>query len=238
MQTSFAYSPSTIWGNRIVLGDGTMARTAIFAALFVGVAGFTGCMHEPKMVQMTPTGGVVAIPEDTNSWPYHYRDAAYAKIRERYPDFNPANDIVSQSVVPVGMQTQTTQFNNGQVTTTSPKTEFQIVWRVNPARINNAPLNSPVTQAGGIRDINGQPTRVGGPPASLNSPNPPGALPGGLQSGAGPTTMSPIYSQNATGMGAGYQSPSYPNTGGPGTGGPGTGGPGLGTPSGYGGYGK
>jgi hypothetical protein len=195
-----------------------MARTAIFAALVVGVVGFSGCMHEPKMVQMTSTGGVVAIPEDSNAWPYHYRDAAYAKIREKYPSFDPTSDIVSQSLVPVGVQTTSTQFNNTQMTTASNKTEFQIAWRVNPALIKNGPLNNPVVTAGGLpRDFSGQQRQVGGPASPLPPPNQPGAYPGGTPNYGTGAMGSPIYQQgNNTPMQNNY--PPMQNSYGPGLG--------------------
>ena len=114
MQTIIAYSARRSGGNRIFLGDGTMARTAIFAALFVGVAGFSGCMHEVKSnVQPDKGGGYVVLPENSNTWPYHYRDEAIKKIRETYVTFDPARDKVEEVDVPVGPASRSARRQHG-----------------------------------------------------------------------------------------------------------------------------
>jgi hypothetical protein len=190
-----------------------MPRTAIFVALIAGVTGFSGCMHEPRLVT-EGAGGYVAIPENSNSWPYHYRDEAFKKIREKYAQFNPASDIVTERDVPVEAPAPGAPVN-------SVKMEHQIVWRINPAFINNGPLNTPVVPAGGLpRNLNGQPGPVGGPAYNLNQPAPTNPMPIGMRNGFDPGMSPPNTGGQPPYPGNSYTSPqtAYPQGLGPTTG--------------------
>jgi hypothetical protein len=54
--------------------------------VLLSVLALTGCTSA-RVVSRDPTGGVVAIPENSNSWPSRYRDQAIALIKQDCPDY-------------------------------------------------------------------------------------------------------------------------------------------------------
>ena len=52
-----------------------MSRTAAGALVLV-VAGLSGCASPARVIRQDASSVVVAIPDNTNSWPFYYRDAA------------------------------------------------------------------------------------------------------------------------------------------------------------------
>ncbi len=50
-----------------------------------GLAGLSGCSTEARYVTVNNSGGVVAIPSDTNDWPTHYRKQAEDLMQARCP---------------------------------------------------------------------------------------------------------------------------------------------------------
>ena len=59
------------------------ARRWAFCSVVI-VSSSIGC-SVARHVEMTPTGGVVAIPSNTNSWPFYNHSKAEELIREKCP---------------------------------------------------------------------------------------------------------------------------------------------------------
>jgi hypothetical protein len=55
-----------------------------------------------RFVSVTPNGGVVAVPSNTNSWPFHYRDSAEKLMAEKCPN---GYVIDKEEAVVVGQKT-------------------------------------------------------------------------------------------------------------------------------------
>ena len=81
-----------------------MSRFLAVAAAVV--AGLSGCASPARFIEQRPDSGVVAIPANTNTWPYYYQREAQALIEKHVgPDF----EIVHQEAVPVGTLTSSNQ---------------------------------------------------------------------------------------------------------------------------------
>jgi hypothetical protein len=78
--------------------------------LLVAVAGAGGCASPAKYVEKQGDAGVVAIPNNTDSWPSYHRRAALDLIRKHV---GPQFEIVEEREVVVGQTTH----NNQQVNT-------------------------------------------------------------------------------------------------------------------------
>jgi hypothetical protein len=130
-----------------------MRRACFVLPALALVAAVSGCASA-RIVQVTPEGGVVAIPSNTNSWPQRHRDQAAKLMAERCPN---GYDIVHEEEVVIG-QTSTTsesvdrvtpagykpgqreQTSTSVVTTTSNQTEYRITYRARqPARLESTP---------------------------------------------------------------------------------------------------
>lgn len=88
-----------------------MARKLFGAAFLLIVVTSTGCLHGAREVSWDAKSGsgVVAIPENSDMWPTNYRTDAFKMIQQRYPNFNPMTDIVSEHEQIVGQQTQNSE---------------------------------------------------------------------------------------------------------------------------------
>ena len=65
---------------------GSLMRSKICVLLAVlAAASISGCA-KARFVEITPQGGVVAIPSNSNSWPNYYRDKAEELIKKKCPD--------------------------------------------------------------------------------------------------------------------------------------------------------
>src|SRR3954447_1558533 len=53
-----------------------MSRAAVLGTFVCVVAGLSGCASPAKVIRQDPTSVVVAIPDNTNSWPFYYQDEA------------------------------------------------------------------------------------------------------------------------------------------------------------------
>jgi hypothetical protein len=53
-----------------------MSRTAAAGAFVLVVAGLSGCASPARVIRQDAASVVVAIPDNTNTWPFYYRDAA------------------------------------------------------------------------------------------------------------------------------------------------------------------
>jgi hypothetical protein len=151
-----------------------MARTLFCAAVLLSASGLSGCMQEAKLVldrdafTGATTGGAVIVPDKSNDWPNYWRDEAYAKIKEVYPTFDPA-DVVSQGPVKISAQTPNGQ---GNTMTVSDKTEYRYVFRIQKAVAGGAANATIVPVGGAQRNSNGQLQQsgypIGGRPANLD----------------------------------------------------------------------
>lgn len=147
-----------------------MARSLLGAAfLFAVVSAGSGCMQQARVVKFDKeTGmGVVAIPENTDTWPTYYRSAAMDKIKENAPYY--ANtEILSEGEVVIGQETQNNQRVENRklgkdgkpvgdlttsvaTTTTTDKKEYQIEFRIRPTTLG---AGNSIVPAGGIPKTN------------------------------------------------------------------------------------
>jgi hypothetical protein len=120
-------------------------------------------MHDARMVTKDNNVVIVAIPEDTDTWPHHYKQQAFDKIKEAYPAFDPKKDNVSFQTVPVGPQSRHNY-----------KTEVQVICQLKPAIANGNPMNGSIVPVSGTQpNIQGQQppanNPVGGPAMGLNA---------------------------------------------------------------------
>jgi hypothetical protein len=113
-------------------------RQALPAVLVLSAV--SGCCGGARLIQSGPDGGIVAIPSNTNSWPYKYRDEAEKLMAKRCPN---GYDIVKEEEAPVGRQTTTTTVTpvvynkegdsaTATVTSTSTRTEHRITFKARP----------------------------------------------------------------------------------------------------------
>lgn len=78
-------------------------RWHCLAACAAAVGLLSGCAG-PRVVKSDQTGGVVAIPTNSNSWPGYYRTKAEEMIRQRCPN---GYEIVSEQEVVTGQRAHT-----------------------------------------------------------------------------------------------------------------------------------
>lgn len=101
--------------------------------LVLAVCALAGC-GTARVVSRDPDGGVVAIPENSNSWPCCYRNRALELIKEDCPH---GYVIAREGEVPVGTMTSEhgSADSGTHVTTTETRTEYRIEYRkVGPVR--------------------------------------------------------------------------------------------------------
>jgi hypothetical protein len=149
-----------------------MSRAAI-VGLVVVVAGLSGCATPARVIRQDAASVVVAVPDNTNAWPFYYQDEARSLAGGYVKD--PV--LVSSQRVKVGEQvtnaTDTTRRDLGgqkpfgdvvtsaSTTSVSDKYEYHLEYR------SSSPLRGPVTLSTGSP----------GPAASLNPQGPPTADP-------------------------------------------------------------
>lgn len=159
-----------------------MKRFGAFVLVAVAAAA-SGCASA-KYVEKRADGGVVAVPDDSDSWPGYNRRAALEKIREHV---GPNYEIVDERKVVTGQttlnnqQTATEHTLNARnpayptqrqtttgtgITTQQDVTQWQIAYRrkegptaavtpdVRPAGGLNSAFNRPVAPASGGADCN------------------------------------------------------------------------------------
>jgi hypothetical protein len=113
------------------------------AGLLVAVS---GC-GTARLIETTPDGGVVAIPSNSNSWPFRYRESAEKLMAQKCPN---GYDIVSEREVVVGQRSTTSELTDTApgdpsrqttrvVTTTRPETEYRIAFHAHRALAAAAP---------------------------------------------------------------------------------------------------
>jgi hypothetical protein len=92
--------------------------------VLLSVLALTGCMSA-RVVSRDPTGGVVAIPENSNSWPTRYHDQAIALIKQDCPDYA----IVREEEVVTGTVTTDRESTDTRTRETQNRTEWRITYR-------------------------------------------------------------------------------------------------------------
>ena len=122
-------------------------RLALPAAVLLLVT-VSGC-GSARMIQSTPDGGVVAIPSNTNAWPFKYRDHADKLMAMKCPN---GFDVMREEEVIVGVKSTTTevtdrvtqagykdspQTTTSVVTTTRPQKEYRITFRARSIGLSN-----------------------------------------------------------------------------------------------------
>ncbi|MSR54155.1 MAG: hypothetical protein EXS09_12810 [Gemmataceae bacterium] len=65
-----------------------MSRATLLGTFVFVVAGLSGCASPAHLVKVDKDLGrvVIAVPEDTNTWPYHYRDEALLAAAAQIPE--------------------------------------------------------------------------------------------------------------------------------------------------------
>jgi hypothetical protein len=92
----------------------------------LAVFALTGC-GTARVITRDPEGGVVAIPENTNSWPYHYRDKAIELIKEDCPH---GYVIAREEEVVTGkVTTEHTPSDSSHSTETRNRTEYRLYYK-------------------------------------------------------------------------------------------------------------
>src|SRR5262245_2757773 len=82
-----------------------MSRTALLGTIVFVVTGLSGCASPARVVESDRMKVVVAVPDNTNTWPFYYRDEATRVASEIIQD--PV--LVSTTRMKVGEQMTNTQ---------------------------------------------------------------------------------------------------------------------------------
>jgi hypothetical protein len=143
-----------------------MSRTVVGAFVLV-VAGLSGCASPARVIRQDPTSVVVAIPDNTNAWPFYYQDEALTAAAAYIQD--PV--LVSSHREKVGEQltntSDTTHRSFGDAvssistTAVSDRYEYHLEFRSNGPARSSTPGMPP-------------PPIPGGPAASLSPAGPTG----------------------------------------------------------------
>jgi hypothetical protein len=141
----------------------------VLGILVIVVAGLSGCASPARVVRQDPTSVVVAIPDNTNVWPFYYQDEAKQLAGGYVHD--PV--LVTSQRVKVGEQTTSTSdtthressgrsfgdvISSSAITSVTDRYEYHLEFRsVTPVRGVSTGSNPPPP---------------GGPAASLSPQNP------------------------------------------------------------------
>ena len=166
-----------------------MSRRAVLGMFVLVVAGLSGCATPAHVVDSDRTKVVVAVPDNTNTWPFYYRDEATRAASEMIQD--PV--LISSSRVKVGEQTTNVQdmtrrdigdkdkprfgevVSSTNTTSTADRYEYHLEFQSrapsqfvpqNRAGIPSPPVpgGAPVTPAGGIAPEGRMPVPHNPPP--------------------------------------------------------------------------
>jgi hypothetical protein len=121
-------------------------RLLLPAALLL--AAVAGC-GSARLIRSGPDGGVVAIPSNSNSWPFYYQDDARKLMAQQCPN---GYAIVEQGEVVVGKKAMTSESTDrdrtatSRVTTVSDQKEWHITFRSleAPSAVPPGPLPLPI----------------------------------------------------------------------------------------------
>jgi hypothetical protein len=152
-----------------------MSRTALLGAFVCVAAGLSGCAAPARVIKQDQNQVVVAVPDNTNVWPFYYQDAA----KEEAAKHISGPVLMGSTQVKVGEQMTNTQdvtrrnlggqenkprtgevVTSSNTTTVSDKFEYHLYFQsAAPFRVSNGgtpgmsppiPGGSPVVPAGGI----------------------------------------------------------------------------------------
>jgi len=160
-----------------------MSRAAVLG-LVVVAAGLSGCATPARVIRQDAASVVVAVPDNTNAWPFYYQDEA----RQLAGGYVKDPVLISTQRVKVGEQvtsaTDTTrrdiggQKPVGDVVTSSSTTSVSDEYEYHLEYRSSSPLRGPVTLSTGPNTpaaslnpqgpLTGDPTKPG-----LNPPMPP-----------------------------------------------------------------
>jgi hypothetical protein len=166
-----------------------MSRTALVGAFVFVVAGLSGCATPVKVIQQDANSVTVAIPDNTNSWPFYYRDEATKAATQTLADVDPVP--ISTKRVKVGTTTTNTldtahhDIGGGEnkppigdvttsrsTTSTSDAYEYRLVFQ--KKQTNSVP-NSFIRTSGSNGSLP-PPPNPSGPPMTVTSGMPPTGL--------------------------------------------------------------
>src|SRR5215210_2156680 len=82
-----------------------MSRTVLLGGIVFVMVGLSGCASPARVISQDSTSVLVAIPDNTNTWPFYYRDEAERSAGEYIHD----TVLVTSSRVKVGEQLTNTQ---------------------------------------------------------------------------------------------------------------------------------
>ena len=82
-----------------------MSRTVLLGTFVFVVVGLSGCATPAHIIRKDSTSVVVAVPDDSNSWPFYYRDEATRTAGEYITE----PELKSVQRVKVGEQMVNTQ---------------------------------------------------------------------------------------------------------------------------------
>jgi hypothetical protein len=136
-------------------------KRAFFGVLAV-VGGLSGCASPAHVIQKDDNFVVVAIPENSDSWPTHYRPAADELAKNK---IGPCKAVNEGEVVTGGRNSA------GPTASASPSSkEYRITYQKMPQAV---PVVQPVP-------VVGRPPMAGGPAMVMTPMPPPGMQPAGF----------------------------------------------------------
>jgi hypothetical protein len=159
---TFNYSTSAIQALRLsIMGEPAMrfAQWTVACTFCAWLTICCGCANHARLVERDNTGGIVAVPENSNRWPSYNRKHAEELMRANCPQ---GYTIVKEEEVVVG-QTQHTQTNTdrsgsqvlaalhidpvnektNQTTFYDDKKEWRIYYQANGATPTQTPPTAP-----------------------------------------------------------------------------------------------
>jgi hypothetical protein len=166
--------------------------------VLLALVALTGC-QSARVINKDAYGGVVAIPENSNTWPFYYHDKAVALIKKECPDYVIVREeeVVTGKMLTTRDSTETrnqdltprnsrlaataTTTDTAHTTETRDRTEFRIYFRKReaaPPGVANATWNS----------VPG----MGGPPIQRVSSSMPEPVPVGTTQFGGPLPPNPV----------------------------------------------
>jgi hypothetical protein len=134
------------------------------AVLLCAVVSLGGCAG-PRFVNMDASGGVVAIPSNSNCWPNYYRDEAIKMIASRCPD---GYVIDQEHEVVVGSTTR--QYGGAEGQTNGPLASVVGVTKTETRALKEWQITF-------HRKPTPQPVALQVPPPAAPAPAPPPGLP-------------------------------------------------------------
>jgi hypothetical protein len=137
-----------------------MKRLILSITLFV-VVGLSGCANPARYVVREDTGGIVAIPNNSNAWPSYNRKHAEELMSQHYPE---GYEIIREEDTVTGQVTNNTQIKptlftgeeQATTNTTTDHTEWRIYYRPKGSSGFSEPIDpnlSPVRGAGRPRGM-------------------------------------------------------------------------------------